>query len=88
MTLTITAARSDMYAPPNPYAYGYGPKIPTAHWVRVNGETRWRRVYVAQYGNAGSAWITYRGASAYIDEHELFAALPAFETVGTGTVSA
>lgn len=34
---------------------GYGPRIPTAYLVQWAG--RWRRVYVANYGNAGSAYI-------------------------------
>lgn len=36
-------------------ASGYGPRIPSSYMVRWAG--RWRRVYVAQYGNAGSAYI-------------------------------
>ena len=34
---------------------GYGAKIPTIHMAQWNG--RWRRVYVACYGNAGTAYI-------------------------------
>lgn len=34
---------------------GYGPRIPTEHMVKHEG--RWRRVYVACYGNSGSAYI-------------------------------
>ena len=36
-------------------ASGYGRRIPTSRVVRWNG--RWRRVYVAVYGNAGTAYI-------------------------------
>jgi hypothetical protein len=34
---------------------GYGKRLPTPYLVKFNG--RWRRVYVAQYGNAGTAYI-------------------------------
>lgn len=36
-------------------ASGYGSAIPSRLMVLFNG--RWRRVYVAQYGNAGTAYI-------------------------------
>lgn len=36
-------------------ASGYGGRIPAAYMVRWKG--RWRRVYVAQYSNAGTAYI-------------------------------
>ncbi len=36
-------------------ATGYGSRIPTEHMVKHFG--RWRRVYVANYGNAGTAYI-------------------------------
>lgn len=44
---------------------GYGPKTPTAVTVVYAG--RRRRVYVAQYGNAGSAYVVHDGASRYLD---------------------
>lgn len=36
-------------------ASGYGGRIPAPYMVHWKG--RWRRVYVAQYGNAGTAYI-------------------------------
>jgi hypothetical protein len=36
-------------------ASGYGRRIPSPYMVRHNG--RWRRVYVCQYGNVGTAYI-------------------------------
>jgi hypothetical protein len=42
--------------PPNPYASGYGAKIPTRYMLKTRG--RWRRVYCAQFSNAGTAWVT------------------------------
>lgn len=49
--------RTDM--PRNPYAMGYGKKIPTSVMVYHLG--RWRRVYCTCYSNAGSLWINVRG---------------------------
>lgn len=39
---------------------GYGAKIPTPYMVKW--ANRWRRVYVAQFGNAGTAYIGKPGA--------------------------
>ena len=50
----------DTEAPRNPYRTGYGRRIPTSYRVRVFDQ-RWRRVYVIQYGNAGTAYIRYKG---------------------------
>ena len=41
-------------------ACGYGARIPSAYMVRWAG--RWRRVYIACYGNAGSAYIGPSGS--------------------------
>ena len=38
---------------------GYGARIPTCYMVEYLG--RWRRVYGAQWGNAGSLYIGKRG---------------------------
>jgi hypothetical protein len=39
---------------------GYGARIPAPYLVQWAG--RWRRVYVAQWGNAGSAYLGKPGA--------------------------
>jgi hypothetical protein len=39
---------------------GYGSKMPTRHKVRVFDQ-RWRRVYMVQKGNAGTAFIIHKG---------------------------
>lgn len=36
---------------------GYGSRIPTRTMVQVPGSTRWRRVYVCQWSNAGTAYV-------------------------------
>lgn len=41
-------------------ATGYGNKIPSVYMVQWEG--RWRRVYVCQYGNVGTAYIGKPGA--------------------------
>ncbi len=41
-------------------ASGYGVKIPTRHMVKYLG--RWRRVYVAVWGNSGTRYIGKPGA--------------------------
>jgi len=38
-------------------ASGYGRKIPTRHMVKLPGSKRWRRVYVCQLSNAGTAYV-------------------------------
>lgn len=52
---------------------GYGPKIPTRYMVRIGN--RWYRVYVVNYGNAGSAYVVYKGVRHYLSsdvEHMLY----------------
>lgn len=58
--------------PLNPYASGYGRKIPTRYFIKYeSGKTyensRWRRVYMMQYGNAGSAYILFRNKPLFLD---------------------
>ena len=51
-----------------PVAYsstGYGSDLPTRY--RVKYGTRWHRVYVVIYGNAGSAYIKKGGEWLFLD---------------------
>lgn len=41
-------------------ASGYGSRIPSPYMVKWNG--RWRRVYIAQFSNSGTAYIGNPGA--------------------------
>ena len=64
--------RREDYVPPNPYSNGYGRKVPTRYMVKYNSgrkyeASRWRRVYIMQYGNAGSAYILLRGKILFLD---------------------
>lgn len=43
---------------------GYGPKVPTRYKVRIG--MRWHRVYMAQYGNSGSAYVVLEGSDYYL----------------------
>jgi hypothetical protein len=61
----VTSTRTDITAPPNRNASGYGGKIPTAHWVRYN--ERWHRVYIMCYSNSGTAYILVKGARLVLD---------------------
>lgn len=45
-------------------ASGYGKKIPTSDVIFLRG--RKHRVYVTQYSNAGTAWITFEGKRTII----------------------
>lgn len=51
--------------PRSPSATGYGAKIPTRYMLRC--QNVWRRVYVMQYGNAGSAYILIMGNTYFLD---------------------
>ena len=51
--------------PRSPSVTGYGPKIPTRYMLEYDG--RWRRVYMMQYGNAGSAYVIHKGADLFLD---------------------
>jgi hypothetical protein len=42
-------------------ASGYGRKLTSARCVRLPGEKRWRRVYVTQFSNCGTAWVLIKG---------------------------
>ena len=59
----LTAAKVTE-APRHNSATGYGPKIPTGYMLQSGG--KWRRVYVAQYGNSGSAYVLIGGESHYL----------------------
>lgn len=47
-------------------ASGYGGKIPSTRMVQLPGEKKWRRVYVAIYGNAGTAYVPVHGGKDWI----------------------
>ena len=40
---------------------GYGRKISADYEVRLDAEPRWRRVYITQISNVGSAWVIVNG---------------------------
>ena len=44
---------------------------PTSYMVRLDGETRWRRVMCWQFSNAGTLFLRVKGESLIIRDHEL-----------------
>jgi hypothetical protein len=42
-------------------ASGYGGRLRSTRMIRIQGEKVWRRVYVMQYSNAGTAYINVKG---------------------------
>mgnify|MGYP003625773897 FL=1 len=49
----------------NPYVTGYGAKIPTRYRILYCG--RWRRVYLASYGNSGSTYVVIKGVDTIVE---------------------
>ena len=47
------------------FTTGYGSKIPTSYMVKYLN--KWRRVYVVNYANSGSAYIVVNGSDVYLD---------------------
>lgn len=47
---------------------GYGKKIPIGWMLKI--KNRWRRVYVTQYSNAGSAWVTVDKVKRYLGGYD------------------
>ena len=69
----VTAVRAER----NPPTYGrpvigYASKLPSRYWVQLDNETRWRRVYVLAYGNAGTPFVVVKGADVFLRESDLF----------------
>ena len=46
---------------------GYGSKLPTPYMIRIG--SRWYRVYVACYSNAGSAYVTVAGERRLVNKY-------------------
>jgi len=51
-------------APAQRSATGYGRKLPTPYMVRISN--RWHRVYVMNYGNAGSSYVVINGKEHFL----------------------
>ena len=64
LTADMTTDARITETPRNPSASGYGPKIPTRYMLKI--ANRWHRVYMAQYGNSGSAYVVLRGQDYYL----------------------
>lgn len=55
--------------PPNRSRSGYGSKLPTS-WQLQLKDKRWRRVYVIQWSNAGSAYILSKGTKLFLCSYD------------------
>lgn len=62
---SINLIRENTY-PRNPYATGYGMRIPTNIKVRIF-DNKWRRVYVVCYSNIGTSYIMYKGERVIVN---------------------
>lgn len=68
----VTEVRITDTTPRNPYAMGYGPKIPSDYMLRIG--TRWHRVYYMVYSNSGTPYVIKGGADLILDtttEHRM-----------------
>lgn len=48
---------------------GYGKKLPTS-WQLQLKDKRWRRVYVMQWSNSGSAYIIVGGKNVFLGSYD------------------
>lgn len=55
--------------PPSRSRTGYGNKIPTSWQLRLD-DKRWRRVYVIQRSNAGSAYVLVGGEMHFLGSYD------------------
>lgn len=54
-------------APRSNSATGYGRKLPTPYMLQTRGPSPvWRRVYVVNYGNAGSSYVSVKGKMHFL----------------------
>jgi hypothetical protein len=66
----VTAVRRDETMPRNPYRSGYGPKIPTS--VKLKIGRHWYRVYVMQWSNMGTPYVTVHGENRLLGGYNPF----------------
>lgn len=64
LTADMTTDARIAEAPRSTSVTGYGPKLPTPYMFRI--ANRWHRVYVVNYGNAGSSYVLIKGKAHYL----------------------
>ena len=64
LTADMTTDAKITETPRHYSATGYGRKIPTEYMLRI--ARRWHRVYVMNYGNAGSAYVLIKGETHFL----------------------
>jgi len=50
---------------------GYGRKIPTAHQIRLPGESHWRKVHATCLSNVSSYYILSLGGTLYVSDKDM-----------------
>ena len=63
--MTTVQARRVTEPPQNRSRSGYGSKLPTSLQLRI--DSRWHRVYVVCWSNAGTAYVVKGGERLYIE---------------------
>lgn len=69
---SLVADRSELISAPTPWqlrglsqtASGYGRKLNSG--LKIQFEGKIYRLYITQYGNAGSAWFTVKGRKIFV----------------------
>jgi hypothetical protein len=75
LTTKIVAAK--LQPPSNPYSgmtrAGYTKRsgAPSGYMIRLDGETRWRRVMVWQFSNAGTCFVRVKGQPLIVNDLEI-----------------
>lgn len=70
-------------APFNRSVTGYGGKIPTRYMLQIS--KRWHRVYVMQYSNSGTAWVSYKGQVCILESNTEYRIEKMVEGIGVPT---
>lgn len=52
-------------------ASGYGGRLRSTRMLRITGESRWRRIYIMQYSNAGTAYVRIKGQVVIVRDSDL-----------------
>lgn len=73
LTTKIEAARRTRTPPWGMTVDGYTKRsgAPTSYMIRLEGETRWRRLMVWQFSNNGTLFVRIKGESVIVNEYDI-----------------
>jgi len=75
LTTKIVESRQQPCANPNSGmardGYTLRRGAPTSIMVRLDGETRWRRLYAWQFSNAGTCFVRIKGEPLVVSEYDI-----------------